>query len=73
MATQAQFEYRVTYVDDDCKEVDAQMLEWAEAGWELVSGSSSSWASSGFEREHGHMTRWHTRFTTYWRKPRTTE
>jgi hypothetical protein len=65
MDTTTVYEYRVDTVDDNTGMVDTEMAKWAAAGWELVSGSSSSWVN-------GDMTRniWHTRYVMYWRKPR---
>jgi hypothetical protein len=60
-------EYRVSQVDDDVEAVNETMGKWAEAGWELVSGSVNSWASRG--SNYNDMTIWHTRYVMYWRKP----
>jgi hypothetical protein len=60
MTPQAQYEYRFTYIDDE-NLVDEQMKTWADAGWELVSGSAASNGNG--------LTKGHVRYVTYWRKP----
>jgi len=37
----AKWEYRVSWADDDIDKVNELMAQWAEAGWELVNGSTS--------------------------------
>jgi hypothetical protein len=61
-----QYEYRVSWVDDDWEKVDDMLKQWAEAGWELVSGGTSPWVNSDYDR--GGMKIWHTRFVMYWRR-----
>jgi hypothetical protein len=59
----AQWEYRVSWVDDDIDKVNAQMAQYAEAGWELVSGSTSVY------RVGDSMTKGlHYRYSLYWRR-----
>ena len=63
MTTQAQYAYRVTQVVDDAAKANEHMKAWADAGWELVSGSSFAWAST-LGGLSDHMT-----FVMYWRNP----
>ncbi len=71
MENVTQYDYRVSWVDDDTEAVNATMREWADLGWELVSGSTSCWVRD--ELVSGRSTPredvWHTRFVMYWRKP----
>jgi hypothetical protein len=59
------WEYRVSTADDLVGNVDRMMKSWGDAGWELVSGSTSSWASSS---PMSAGTLWHTRYTCFWRR-----
>ncbi len=59
-----QWEYRVSVIDDEWADVDQNMKDWAEAGWELVSGSTSSFTTT----QAGYPTIWHTKFTMFWRR-----
>lgn len=65
MADSPRYQYRVFWINDDCDAVDLSMKQWADKGWELVSGGASSWASS----DGGGYTQWHTKYVMYWRKP----
>lgn len=67
MENEPKYEYRVSSVDDSTAQADKNMKQWADAGWELVSGSAASWASrkAGYVEE----TTWHTQYVMYWRKP----
>lgn len=67
-AIAGRWEYRVAVVDDLVDGVDTMMKAWADAGWELVSGSTSSWASSS---PMSQLTTWHTRYSCFWRRPAT--
>jgi hypothetical protein len=40
------YEYRVTYANDETATANEHMKQWADAGWELVSGSSYAWEST---------------------------
>jgi hypothetical protein len=59
----AQWEYRVSWADDDIERVNAQMAQYAEAGWELVNGSTSVY------RVGDSLTKGlHYRYSLYWRR-----
>jgi len=59
----AQWEYRVSWADDDLERVHAQMAQYAEAGWELVNGSTSVY------RVGDSLTKGlHYRYSMYWRR-----
>jgi hypothetical protein len=59
----AEWEYRVSWADDDAERVNAQMAQYAEAGWELVNGSATVY------RVGDSLTRGlHYRYTMYWRR-----
>ncbi len=59
----ADWEYRVSWVDDDVDKVHAQMAQYAEAGWELVNGSTTVY------RVGDSMTKGlHYRYSLYWRR-----
>jgi hypothetical protein len=60
----AQWEYRVSWADDDLGHVHAQMAEYAEAGWELVNGSTTVYRVGD-----SLTTGLHYRYTLYWRRP----
>jgi hypothetical protein len=64
----AAYEYRVCSEDDSMKDADALMKKWAEAGWELVSGSSHSWVSQDAFGPPGPRI-WHTTYVMFWRRP----
>ncbi len=69
MPTTTKYEYRIAWVDDDAEAVNASMKRWADAGWELVSGSAVPWVSTeGF----GALQTWHAKFVTYWKKEKDT-
>jgi hypothetical protein len=60
----AEWEYRVTWADDDAEKVNALMAQYAEAGWELVNGSTTVY------RVGDSLTRGlHYRFSLYFRRP----
>ena len=59
----AQWEYRVTWVDDSVDKVNALMAEWAADGWELVNGSTSVYRT-GDSISRGV----HYRYSQYWRR-----
>jgi hypothetical protein len=65
--TVPKYEYRVSSADDDQTEVNKVMAQWAEAGWELVSGSVTHWVAGEYTRgvlkPVGHF-----RFVMYWRR-----
>jgi hypothetical protein len=63
---EAEWEYRVTTVDDKHPLVNEDMKKWAEAGWELVSGSAVPFVSTG--SGGGIAPLWHARYVMYWRK-----
>jgi len=63
------WEYRVTYFDDDCEEVNKQIHEWSAHGWELVSGSTSIWTNQEI-RGGNPVNVYHTRYATFWRRER---
>lgn len=59
----AEWEYRVSWADDDLDKVNELMAHLAEAGWELVNGSTSVYRigdsiSKGL----------HYRYSQYWRR-----
>jgi hypothetical protein len=59
----AKWEYRVSWADDDIDKVNALMAQWAEAGWELVNGSTSVY------RVGDSLTKGlHYRYSQYWRR-----
>jgi hypothetical protein len=59
----AQWEYRVSWVDDDLSKVNAQMAELASAGWQLVNGSTTVY------RVGDSLTKGlHYRYSMYWRR-----
>jgi hypothetical protein len=59
----ADWEYRLTWADDDNEKVNELMAQYAEAGWELVNGSTSVY------RVGDSMTRGlHYRYSLYWRR-----
>jgi len=60
MKNTATYEYRIAMADDNAEQVNELMAAWADAGWELVSGSASAWITG-----HDPL---HTRFVMYWRK-----
>ena len=60
----AEWEYRLTWADDDNEKVNAVMAQYAEAGWELVNGSTTVY------RAGDSLTRGlHYRYSMYWRRP----
>ena len=59
----ADWEYRVSWADDDIEKVNALMAQYAEAGWELVNGSTTVY------RVGDSLTRGlHYRYSLYWRR-----
>ena len=59
----AEWEYRLTWADDDNDKVNAVMAQYAEAGWELVNGSTTVY------RVGDSLTRGlHYRYSMYWRR-----
>lgn len=59
----ADWEYRLTWADDDNEKVNELMAQYAEAGWELVNGSTSVY------RVGDSLTRGlHYRYSLYWRR-----
>jgi hypothetical protein len=59
----AQWEYHVSWVDDDLERVHAQMAHYAETGWELVNGSTSVYRVG--DSMTGGL---HYRYSMYWRR-----
>jgi hypothetical protein len=60
----ADWEYRLTWADDDNEKVNAVMAQFAEAGWELVNGATTVY------RVGDSLTRGlHYRYSMYWRRP----
>jgi hypothetical protein len=60
----ADWEYRLTWADDDNEKVNDLMAQYAEAGWELVNGSTTVY------RVGDSLTRGlHYRYSLYWRRP----
>jgi hypothetical protein len=60
----AEWEYRLTWADDDNDKVNALMAQFAEAGWELVNGATTVY------RVGDSLTRGlHYRYSMYWRRP----
>jgi hypothetical protein len=60
----ADWEYRLTWADDDNEKVNELMAQYAEAGWELVNGSTTVY------RVGDSLTRGlHYRYSLYWRRP----
>jgi hypothetical protein len=59
----AKWEYRVSWVDDNIDKVNAQMAEWAAAGWELVNGSTSVYRTGDSISKGVHY-----RYSQYWRR-----
>jgi large subunit ribosomal protein L7/L12 len=59
----ATWSYRVSSVEslDATTTVDAHMLQWAEAGWELVSGTATAYTRDG-------STQPQMRYVMYWRR-----
>jgi hypothetical protein len=60
MAVQARYEYRLLQVDHDPEQVNRLMRDWAEAGWELVSGNTVTY------KQGIHWKMW---YAMYWRRP----
>jgi hypothetical protein len=60
MATK--FEYKAWFVTDDINKVNELMAQWAEAGWELVSGGMTTYSTGA-----SHQTV-HFQYTQYWRR-----
>jgi hypothetical protein len=59
----AEWEYRLTWADDDNEKVNAVMAQFAEAGWELVNGATTVY------RVGDSLTRGlHYRYSMYWRR-----
>jgi hypothetical protein len=59
----ADWEYRLTWADDDNEKVNELMAQYAEAGWELVNGSTTVY------RVGDSLTRGlHYRYSLYWRR-----
>jgi hypothetical protein len=59
----AQWEYRVSWADDDTSKVNTLMAQYAEAGWELVNGSTTVY------RVGDSLTKGlHYRYSMYWRR-----
>jgi hypothetical protein len=59
----ADWEYRLTWADDDNEKVNDLMAQYAEAGWELVNGSTTVY------RVGDSLTRGlHYRYSLYWRR-----
>jgi hypothetical protein len=59
----AEYEYRISWVDDDIEKADAQMATLAAAGWELVNGSTAVY------RVGDSLTKGlHYRYSMYWRR-----
>jgi hypothetical protein len=59
----AEWEYRLTWADDDNDKVNALMAQFAEAGWELVNGATTVY------RVGDSLTRGlHYRYSMYWRR-----
>jgi hypothetical protein len=59
----AEWEYRLTWQDDDNDKVNALMRQFAEAGWELVNGSTTVYRAGDSLR--GGL---HYRYSMYWRR-----
>ena len=64
------YEYRVSCVNNKATAVDASMKQWAEAGWELVSGSASVWIGADPQRGYNVV---NTKFAMFWRRLKTTD
>jgi hypothetical protein len=59
----AQWEYRLSWADDDTSKVNTLMAQYAEAGWELVNGSTTVY------RVGDSLTKGlHYRYSMYWRR-----
>ena len=59
----AKWEYRVSWADDDIDKVNELMAQWAEAGWELVNGSTTVY------RVGDSLTKGNRyRYSQYWRR-----
>jgi hypothetical protein len=59
----AQWEYRISWADDDTGKVNTLMAQYAEAGWELVNGSTTVY------RVGDSLTKGlHYRYSMYWRR-----
>jgi hypothetical protein len=59
----ADWEYRLTWADDDNEKVNELMAQYAGAGWELVNGSTTVC------RVGDSLTRGlHYRYSLYWRR-----
>lgn len=56
MASEIKYEYRMSWVYNKPNKVDESLREWAQAGWELVSGSVATKLEG-------------TIFAMYWRRP----
>jgi hypothetical protein len=59
MASEAKYRYAMACMTDP-KKANESMQQWADDGWELVSGSVGAGE-------------FHTMFAMYWRKPITSE
>jgi hypothetical protein len=66
MTNRAQYEYHVNTVVDSHRLVNHAMNTWAEAGWELVSGTAVSWVG---KVPPATAPMRHISYITYWRRP----
>lgn len=64
MAEAAKWEYKVSGTED-LDEVQSMTTAWAEAGWELVNGSTSY-----YRRSSGSQFTWILVYTFFWRRLR---
>lgn len=71
MENTAKYEYLVFAKDDNLEEVNKHVQALADMGWEMVSGCASPWVASESPSEGlNPMNMWHTKYVTYWRRPR---
>jgi hypothetical protein len=70
MTAEATYEYLVFAKDDNLEEVNKHVQALADVGWEMVSGAATSWLGQSSEWPSTNINVWHTKYVTYWRRPR---